>query len=124
MKRDAAGLKDNALKEVERLKGQEERLRQRRIALLRRELEKATAHVAALRRELRLLGDPHVARTAERIAWSEVYERLGPTFTAREMAEMTGARPSLVGTITHRWRRQGRITSAARGKFRKVAVRH
>ena len=46
-----------ALGELERLRAQEERLRQKRILLLRRELARMREAVEALERELRRLGD-------------------------------------------------------------------
>jgi len=110
-------------KEIARLKTEAERLRQRRVALLRDELTKAMEHVEALRRELRLLGDHQVASLWGKTNWHQIYERLPATFTAKDVAAMTGAAPSLVGTITHRWRRQQRIVAVARGRFRKVGSR-
>ena len=109
--------------ELARLKAEQERLRQRQIVVLREELTKAMERVEALRRELRLLGDHEVASFWGKTNWHQIFERLPPTFTAKDMAAMTGAPPSLVGTITHRWRRQKRIVTVARGKFRKVGSR-
>ena len=60
---------DVSLKELERLKVQEERLRQRRISLLRRELKKTTERLHAIRRELRLLGDHEVRVTTGGTDW-------------------------------------------------------
>ena len=106
--------------EMARLKTQAERVRQRRIALVRDELTKAMERVEALRRELRLLGDHEVTSFWGKTNWHQIYARLPPTFTAKDLAAMTGAPPSLVGTITHRWRRQKRIVALVRGKFKKV----
>src|SRR2546428_11192613 len=92
--------------ELARLKAEHERLRQRQIAMLRAELMKAMERVEALRRELRLLGDHEVARLWGKTNWHQIFERLPPTFTAKGISEMTGGPPGLVGTITHRWRRQ------------------
>src|SRR6266478_805060 len=109
--------------ELARLKAEQERLRQRQIVMLREELTKAMERVEALRRDLRLLGDHEVASFWGKTNWHQIFERLPPTFTAKDMAALTGAPPSLVGTITHRWRRQQRIVTVARGKFRKVGSR-
>jgi|SRR5438094_6378628 len=109
--------------EMARLKTQAERVRQRRIALVRDELTKAMERVEALRRELRLLGDHEVTSFWGKTNWHQIFERLPSTFTAKDIAAMTGAAPSLVGTITHRWRWQKRIVTVARGKFRKVGSR-
>ena len=106
--------------ELARLKAEHERLRQRQIAVLRTELAKATERVEALRRELRLLGDHEVTSLWGKTNWHQIFERLPPTFTAKDISEMTGAPPGLVGTITHRWRRQKRIVAVARGKFKKA----
>src|SRR2546427_12907435 len=110
-------------KELARLRAEQERLRQRQIVVLREELTKAMERVEALRRELRLLGDHEVASFWGKTNWHQIFERLPPTFTAKDMAALTGAPPSLVGTITHRWRRQKRIVTVARGTFRKVGSR-
>src|SRR2546425_13176927 len=107
-------------KELARLRAEQERLRQRQIVVLREELTKAMERVEALRRELRLLGDHEVASFWGKTNWHQIFERLPPTFTAKDMAALTGAPPSLVGTITHRWRRQQRIVAVVRGKFKKV----
>ena len=123
MPRRESAPEEASLKEAERLKAQAERLRQRRISLLRRELTKTTEQLHAIRRELRLLGDHEVRVISGGTDWNAVYERLGSTFTAKEMGEMTGARAGLVASIVHRWKAQGRIVSVQRGKFRKVAIR-
>lgn len=123
MRREGAAREGKSLRELARLKAEEECARRRRIVFLRRELGKVRQAAKRLERELRLLGD-HEATGSAGTDWNEVYERLGSTFTAREMAEMTGARAGLVASIVHRWREQGRIVSVRRGKFRKVAGRH
>src|SRR6266852_3877310 len=109
--------------ELARLKTEQERLRQRQIVVLREELTKAMERVEALRRELRLLGDHEVTSFWGKTNWHQIFERLPATFTAKDMAALTGAPPSLVGTITHRWRRQKRIVTVTRGTFRKVGSR-
>ena len=122
MPRRRPALEDAAVKD-ERLKAQQERLRQQRIRLLRGELKATMERLHTIRRELRLLGDHESRVTTGGTDWNEVYERLGSTFTAKEMAGMTGASPGLVASIVHRWRAQGRIVSVRRGQFRKVATR-
>ena len=60
-------------------------------------------------------------QAAGRIRWDDVYERLGRTFTAREMQELTGATPNLVGSIVFWWKEQGRIAGTGeRGVYRKT----
>ena len=107
----------------ERLKAQQERLRRQRISGLRRELKTTMERLHAIRRELRLLGDREVRVTTGGTDWNEVYERLGSTFTARQMGEITGARAGLVASIVHRWRAQGRIVATSRGQYRKTGGR-
>ena len=109
--------------ELQRLKAQEERLREQRVSLLRRELAKAREAVQALERELRLLGDRETARTAGRIAWEDVYQRLGDRFTTREMRELTGAPPTLAASIAFGWKKTGRIVTTGRGEYRKTKQR-
>ena len=70
------------------LKAQQERLRQQRIRLLRRELEATMERLHTIRRELRLLGDDQVRVTTGGTDWNEVYARLGSTFTAKAMAAL------------------------------------
>ncbi len=106
--------------ELARLKSEQERLRQKQLFLLREELTRAMERVEALRRELRLLGDHEVTSLWGKTNWHAIYAKLPSTFTAKDVAAMTGAPPGLVGTITHRWRRQKRIVAVARGTFRKV----
>lgn len=104
-----------------RIKTQERKLRDEKIALLRVELKKARELVQSLERELRLLGDYEAAQSAGRIAWDDVYDRLGATFAAKDMRDLTGASPNLVASIVFRWKRQGRIArTGRRGIYRKV----
>ena len=104
-----------------RIKTKERKLRDQKVALLRVELTKARELVQSLERELRLLGDHEAARSAGRIAWDEVYERLGAKFAAKEMRELTGASPNLVASIVFRWKREGRIgPTGRRGVYRKI----
>ena len=122
MPRLRPALEDAAVKD-ERLKAQQERLRQQRIRLLRGELKATMERLHAIRRELRLLGDHESRVTTGGTDWNEVYERLGSTFTAKEMGAMTGASPGLVASIVHRWRTHGRIVATNRGEYRKTTER-
>src|SRR5207245_375710 len=99
-----------------------EEIRRKRIAVLRRELEKSRQKTRTFEKELRLLGDQEAIRAAGKVRWDDVYEQLGKTFTAKEMAAMTGASPNLVGSIVHRWKEQGRIAGTGeRGVYRKTS---
>src|SRR5437667_441143 len=74
-----------------------------------------------LEKELRLLGDQEAIRAAGKVRWDDVYEQLGKTFTAREMQELTGATPNLVGSIVFRWKEQGRVVGTEElGVYRKL----
>src|SRR5439155_9269040 len=97
MPRLRPALEDAAVKD-ERLKAQQERLRQRRIRLLRGELKATLERLHAIRRELRLLGDHESRVTTGGTDWNEVYERLGSRFSAKEMGEITGALPGLIAS--------------------------
>ena len=108
-------------RQLDLLKTREEQIRGKRIAVLRRELEKVRQRARSLEKELRLLGDQKAMTAAGKIRWDDVYEQLGGTFTAREMGELTGASPNLVGSIVFRWKEQGRIAGTGeRGRYRKV----
>ena len=122
MPRLRPALEDAAVKD-ERLKAQQERLRQQRIRLLRGELKATLERLHAIRRELRLLGDHESRVTTGGTDWNEIYQRLRPTFTAKEMAGMTGASPGLVASIVHRWRTHGRVVATGRGQYRKTGGR-
>jgi hypothetical protein len=122
MPRLRPALEDAAVKD-ERLKAQQERLRQQRIKLLRGDLKATMERLHAIRRELRLLGDHESRVTTGGTDWNEVYERLGSRFTAKEMGEMTGATPGLIASIAHRWKAQGRVVATSRGQYRKTIGR-
>ena len=108
-------------RQLDLLKTREEHIRGQRIAVLRRELEKVRQQVRSLEKELRLLGDREAVTAAGKIRWDDIYQQLGRTFTAREMEEMTGASPNLVGSIVFRWKEQGRIVGTGeRGVYRKI----
>src|SRR3989442_15555656 len=72
-------------RQLELLKTREDELRGKRIAVLRRELEKVRQQGRNLERELRLLGDPEAKAAAGKTRWDDIYQQLGRTFTAKEM---------------------------------------
>ena len=109
------------LSELERIKAEERKLREAKIALLKAELAKAREAVRNLERELRVLGDADATRSAGRISWDEVYDQLGGTFTAADMAAATGASSNLVGSIVHRWKQRGKVVATARRGFYRKA---
>ena len=115
MARRGARTEGRMVTAVDRLNAEDDRDRRQRKARLRRDLKKVREIAKRLERELALLGD-HESQTD----WNEVFERLGSTFTAREMTAATGARAGLVASIVHRWKTQGRVISVRRGTFRKV----
>src|SRR5262249_36520390 len=110
-----------AASELLRIGAAEERLRRRKVAILRAQLTEAREEVEALERELRALGDAEATRSAGRIDWNAIFARLGSNFSARQMSELSGARPRHVAAITHRWRKDGWVRATGqRGVFRKV----
>jgi len=117
-KKDAAR---RTTEELARLRVASERLRQQRIALLRAEREKVRDQAAALETELRFLGERPVARAPGRIDWLRLLERVGTTFTAQELRELSGASPRHIAVVTHKWRQEGRIEKAGHGVFRKLS---
>ena len=107
-------------KELRHIRAQEAKLRREKVRLLREELASLRERVRAVERELRQLGEGEPVSSAGRIRWTDVFEQLDDTFTAREMAEMTGAPPSHIGTVAHQWRTKGWITATERGVYRKT----
>lgn len=105
------------------LKGRERRLRLQRVRLLKAELAKARERVRVLERELREIGEPEGLVSAGRIRWTDLFEQLGQTFTAKELSAMTGAAPGHVGTVVHGWKTKGWIVTWGRGVYRKAGRR-
>jgi hypothetical protein len=112
-----------AAKELAGIRAAEGRLRQKKIGVLRARLASLRDEAGAIERELRSLGDKEITRNAGRIDWSALFDRLGPTFTAREIAELTGVGPRHVAVITHKWRKEHRAVRVGHGKFRKMGAR-
>ena len=109
-----------AARELASIRTAEERLRRKKIVVLRARLASLRDEAGAIERELRALGDTEITRNAGRIDWSALFERLERTFTAKEVAEVTGVGPRHVAVITHKWRQEGRIKRVGHGEFRKV----
>lgn len=114
---------EKTARELDRIGAQKRELTRKEISILRRQLAEARREVERLEHELRSRGNAEARRDAGRIDWNALFERLGTTFTAREMAELTGARPRHVAVITHRWRQEKRIVETGRGRFRKLGER-
>ena len=111
------------LKELQHIRAQEAKLRREKVRLLRDELATLRERVRAVERELRQLGEREPVSSAGRILWTDVFEQLDDTFTARQMAELTGVPPRHVGTVAHQWRTRGWITATRRGVYRKTGRR-
>ncbi len=107
-------------KELRNIRAQEAKLRREKVRLLREELASLRKRVGAVERELRQLGEYEPVSSAGRIRWTDVFEQLADTFTARQMAELTGAPPSHIGTVAHQWRTKGWSTTTERGVYRKT----
>jgi hypothetical protein len=112
-----------AAKELAGIGAAEERLRRKKIVVLRARLTSLREEVGAIERQLRALGDKEITRSQGRIDWSALFERLGPTFTAKEIAELAGVSPRHAGVVTHVWRSRRLIVTTGRGKFRKTSGR-
>ena len=63
--------------ELDRIRAEERKLREAKIALLKRELTKARRVVRSLEKELRLLGDREATQSAGRISWDGTDTRGG-----------------------------------------------
>jgi hypothetical protein len=107
-------------KELRQIRAQEAKLRREKVRLLREELASLRERVRTVERELRQLGEPEAVSSAGRIRWTDVFEQLDNTFTARHMAELTGAPPRHIATMAHQWRTKGWITATKRGVYRKT----
>jgi hypothetical protein len=112
-----------AVKALAGIRAAEERLRRKKIVVLRARLVNLREEAGAIERQLRALGDNEITRNAGRIDWSALFQRLGPTFTAKEIAELTGVGPRHVAVITHKWRKEGRVVRVGHGQFRKTSGR-
>jgi hypothetical protein len=110
-----------AAKELAGIRAAEERLRRKKIVALRARLAGLRNEAGAIERELRALGDKEITRRQGRIDWSALFERLGSTFTAKEIAELTGVSPRHVAVITHKWRTEHRAVRVGHGQFRKTS---
>src|SRR5436190_1495613 len=110
-------------KQLKHIRAQEAKLRREKVRLLRAELMTLRERVRSVERELRQLGEPEAVSSAGRIRWTDVFEQLADTFTAQQMAELTGAPPSHVSTVAHAWRSRGLITATDRGVYRKTGRR-
>ena len=110
-------------RELRRIRAQEVKLRREKVRLLRAELSTLRERVRSVERELRQLGEREAVSSAGRIRWTEVFEQLDDTFSAKALSELTGAPPSHVGTVTHHWRSKGWITTTERGVYRKTGRR-
>jgi len=108
-------------KQLRRIRAQEAKLRHDKVRLLRTELATLRERVRLVERELRQLGEHEPVSSAGRIRWDEVFAQLDDTFTARQMAELTGVPASHVGTVAHTWRSKGWITARERGVYRKTS---
>jgi len=109
-----------AAKDLAGIRAAEGRLRRKKIVALRARLAGLREEAGAIERELRSLGDTEITRNQGRIDWSALFERLEPTFTAKEIAELTGVSPRHVAVITHKWRKERRVLRVSHGTFRKV----
>ena len=109
--------------ELGRLRREEEKLRRRRIALLKARLERARAEVRDLERELRLAGVSAEEMGGERTNWNRVLDQMPAAFTVAQLQAATGANQNLMSSVLNRWLKAKRIVRVERGKYRKPAWR-
>src|SRR6266571_1207121 len=109
--------------ELGRLRREEEKLRRRRIALLKARLERARAEVRDLERELRLAGVSAEEMGGERTNWNRVLDQMPATFTVAQLHAATGANQNLMSSVLNRWLKAGRIKRVERGRYSKPAWR-
>ena len=109
------------LPDLDRLKAHEEQIRQEKIAYLKKELAISRERTQVLEKELRLAGLPHSEIGGGRTSWDEIFKRIGPDFSAKELRSLTGANGNLAASVIFRWRKQGRIRpTGRRGQYRKA----
>src|SRR5438046_2492597 len=77
--------------DVERLRREEEKLRARRISLLKARLERARAEVRDLEVELRRAGVSGEELGGDRTNWNRIFDELPATFTVTQLHAATGA---------------------------------
>ena len=109
--------------ELGRLRRQEEKLRRRRITLLKARLERARAEVRDLEAELRRAGVSGDKLGAARTNWSQVLEQMPATFTVAQLRAATGANQNLMSSVLNRWLKAMRIERVKRGKYRQLPWR-
>jgi len=108
--------------ELGRLQRHEEKLRRRRIALLKARLERARAEVRDLERELRLAGVSAEEMGGERTNWNRVLDQMPAAFTVAQLQAATGANQNLMSSVLNRWLKAKRIVRVERGKYRKLKL--
>ena len=109
--------------DVARLRREEEKLRARRISLLKARLERARAEVRDLEVELRRAGVSGDELGGDRTNWNRVFDQLPATFTVAQLHAATGANANLMSSVLNRWSKAMRIERLERGKYRKLAYR-
>jgi hypothetical protein len=101
------------------LRREEQRLRARRIRLLKARLERARAEVRNLEKELRLAGVTAEQMGGDWTNWTRVLDEMPDTFTVAQLQAATGAKQNLMSAVLDRWLKSGRVLRMERGTYRK-----
>lgn len=104
---------------VGRLRREEQKLRARRISLLKARLERARTEVRNLEAELRRAGVSQADMGGDRTNWSRVLDQMPATFTVAQLQAATGANQNLMSSVLNRWVKAKRIARVERGTYRK-----
>src|SRR5438552_13556978 len=107
--------------DVARLRREEEKLRARRISLLKARLARARVEVRNLEVELRRAGVSGRELGGDRTNWNRVFDQLPVTFTVAQLQAATGANANLLSSVLNRWLKAGRIKRVERGQYSKLA---
>jgi len=109
--------------DVARLRREEEKLRARRVALLKARLERARAEVHHLEVELRHAGVSGEDLGGNRTNWNRIFDELPATFTVTQLHAATGANANLMSSVLNRWLKGARIKRVERGTYSKLPWR-
>jgi len=104
--------------DVARLRREEEKLRARRISLLKARLARARAEVRDLEVELRRAGVSGEQLGGDRMNWNRVLDQMPATFTVAHFHAATGANQNLMSSVVNFWLKAMWIERVKRGEYR------
>src|SRR2546430_14286673 len=106
--------------DVARLRREEEKLRARRVALLKARLERARAEVHHLEVELRHAGVSGEDLGGDRTNWHRIFDELPATLTVTQLHAATGANANPMSSVPNRWLEGARIKRVERGPYSRL----